>query len=601
MVNAQASRLLIKNQLLQQQKQHQAYARGYAEFLQRHHRTMLEFVLDDPAPLQQWRQQREARKQQKEQQQQPVPPDKQPSIAAAAAAGAGAAALPPEQQQQQADGSADVHMSPADSMQVDAAAGGAAEPAAASQPAAAAAADGPKDMVLEAVPSDSPHSLQAAAPGSVASRSTGSLVSLQSTLGRTSSLPAIMVSSKELDRLGLLLHVAQGEGSAHGGLFYSVGGAAAASEGGAAGQQQPQSANGGSASAGGAHSGKGLQQLSSSMPGMREQQGALLEEVVGWLGSSSQQPWQLQTLAGYGSLLRATSAGSALAGVVGSGGSSGGAHAPGTLICADQSAVSAWLYGPGEQEAAAAAAAAASVQATSGSSPAAAAAAALAAGAPTSSGGGLQEGPAAAAGGAGGVPPPVLALGAISPLTQPSPGPEGTLSPMPSLGGASPFSLGPPAVPAAEGFESVTPLAQLQTQQHQGGSCLALSGSSPAPGTPNGHLSPAVQQQLQLGLVAPVLSPVRTRLSPAAAAPGGSSSSGGCAVSSGGGTGHLAGTMRVNARGMTAVAGGILDHRGIQSVYRGSVVQGPSDVEPNAEMLIQDCTECHIYVLAPLR
>lgn len=57
---ANNSRLLIKAQLAALQRQHAAYSRGYAEFLERHARVMLELILDDASGVEAWQQQRAA-------------------------------------------------------------------------------------------------------------------------------------------------------------------------------------------------------------------------------------------------------------------------------------------------------------------------------------------------------------------------------------------------------------------------------------------------------------------------------------------------------------------------------------------------------------
>jgi hypothetical protein len=52
---------LIKAQLQALQRQHAAYSRGYAEFLERHQRVLLEIVLDDCSAVEAWQQQRAAK------------------------------------------------------------------------------------------------------------------------------------------------------------------------------------------------------------------------------------------------------------------------------------------------------------------------------------------------------------------------------------------------------------------------------------------------------------------------------------------------------------------------------------------------------------
>jgi hypothetical protein len=50
-----------------------------------------------------------------------------------------------------------------------------------------------------------------------------------------------------------------------------------------------------------------------------------------------------------------------------------------------------------------------------------------------------------------------------------------------------------------------------------------------------------------------------------------------------------------------SLAGGCVGGEGVQGVVRGTVVAGPSDVPPGATFAIQDCSEAHIYLLAPVR
>ncbi|WIA21468.1 hypothetical protein OEZ85_000675 [Tetradesmus obliquus] len=83
---------------------------------------------------------------------------------------------------------------------------------------------------------------------------------------------------------------------------------------------------------------------------------------------------------------------------------------------------------------------------------------------------------------------------------------------------------------------------------------------------------------------------------PAAAAAGGAA-----------GTGLGLSSIRLNpintssssSRGLVAVAAGSVGERRVSGVYRGTVVQGPGDV--GDEITIDNCIECHIYVLAPVR
>lgn len=61
------------------------------------------------------------------------------------------------------------------------------------------------------------------------------------------------------------------------------------------------------------------------------------------------------------------------------------------------------------------------------------------------------------------------------------------------------------------------------------------------------------------------------------------------------------GSIRINtARGVVAVASGTVDDSGVSGVYRGTVVRGPNDVTRD-ELTIQNCIECHIYILAPVK
>ncbi|KAF6253343.1 tubulin binding cofactor C-domain-containing protein [Scenedesmus sp. NREL 46B-D3] len=52
-------------------------------------------------------------------------------------------------------------------------------------------------------------------------------------------------------------------------------------------------------------------------------------------------------------------------------------------------------------------------------------------------------------------------------------------------------------------------------------------------------------------------------------------------------------------QGLVAVAAGSVGERHVSGVYRGTVVRGPGDV--GDELMIDNCIECHIYVLAPVR
>lgn len=52
--------MLVKSQIQQQQRQQQAYCRGYSEFLQKHQRVLLELVMNDSSAAEAWQQQRTA-------------------------------------------------------------------------------------------------------------------------------------------------------------------------------------------------------------------------------------------------------------------------------------------------------------------------------------------------------------------------------------------------------------------------------------------------------------------------------------------------------------------------------------------------------------
>jgi hypothetical protein len=61
------------------------------------------------------------------------------------------------------------------------------------------------------------------------------------------------------------------------------------------------------------------------------------------------------------------------------------------------------------------------------------------------------------------------------------------------------------------------------------------------------------------------------------------------------------GSIKVSTtRGMVAVAGGVVDEARLVGLYKGTVVRGPADVSPEC-LTIQDCSEAHVYVLAPVR
>jgi hypothetical protein len=84
----------------------------------------------------------------------------------------------------------------------------------------------------------------------------------------------------------------------------------------------------------------------------------------------------------------------------------------------------------------------------------------------------------------------------------------------------------------------------------------------------------------------------------------------GSAAAAGGGvagTGFGLSSIRINpintgsssGRGLVAVAAGSVGERRVSGVYRGTVVRGPGDVAD--ELTIDNCIECHIYVLAPVK
>jgi hypothetical protein len=58
-------------------------------------------------------------------------------------------------------------------------------------------------------------------------------------------------------------------------------------------------------------------------------------------------------------------------------------------------------------------------------------------------------------------------------------------------------------------------------------------------------------------------------------------------------------TSSSSGRGLVAVAAGSVGVQRVSGVYRGTVVRGPGDVAD--ELTIDNCIECHIYVLAPVK
>jgi hypothetical protein len=58
-------------------------------------------------------------------------------------------------------------------------------------------------------------------------------------------------------------------------------------------------------------------------------------------------------------------------------------------------------------------------------------------------------------------------------------------------------------------------------------------------------------------------------------------------------------TSSSSGRGIVAVAAGSVGVQRVSGVYRGTVVRGPGDVAD--ELTIDNCIECHIYVLAPVK
>jgi hypothetical protein len=120
--------------------------------------------------------------------------------------------------------------------------------------------------------------------------------------------------------------------------------------------------------------------------------------------------------------------------------------------------------------------------------------------------------------------------------------------------------------------------------------------SSPPPNALIGAAGSAGMNGLQQGNAAAVgASPITPPGSAAAAAAGGVA-----------GTGLGLSSIRLNpintsssGRGLVAVAAGSVGERRVSGVYRGTVVRGPGDV--GDELTIDNCIECHIYVLAPVR
>ena len=515
---------MIKSQLQQQHRQHQAYARAYGEFLQRHQRTMLELVLDDPQPLETWRllrqeQQTQSKQHQQQQEQAADASAMEQEGAAADVPGAAAAAVGSASPSASAmEAEAYPSNSPQRSQEVSAGDQGTAT---ATAPGAAAAAAG------AATGGDAGGGLVRQPSGEGVGGSNSSLVSLTSTLGRASSLPPVMVSATELDRLGFLVQVVTGADATSSGS--TSGGAVAAAGGGGSGGEGAQPST--SSSSGGVEQRQQQQQvpLSGAMPGLREGAGAAsLEEVMVWMSHSWQHvaaPGILgSSSGGFGGMGPSGGVGSRLAAAVALEGGPGGAGGSG-----GGGGGSPWLSGSGGGV----------VPASPGGS----------------SGGGAtptHAGITAAAGAA-----------AVAGVDRDK-GEVGSSSPVPGVaaaaGGATPQS---PVFHAANGHLQQQ-LLQPQTQQQQ--------------------------QQMQGFLMNPSLSPVRTHISPG-------SSGGGSAGQHG-----LGSSMRINTvRGTVSVALGVVDEHQIQGVYRGSVLRGPRDVEQMGDLLIQDCTEAHIYVLAPLR
>eukprot|EP00775_Hariotina_reticulata_P013625 gene13625-13751_t len=84
--------------------------------------------------------------------------------------------------------------------------------------------------------------------------------------------------------------------------------------------------------------------------------------------------------------------------------------------------------------------------------------------------------------------------------------------------------------------------------------------------------------------------------SPIAAA----AAAGGGPLSAAPGGGGLSSIRISTSRGSVAVAGGVVGEAGLSGMYRGTLVRGPADVKGD-QLIIQDCIECHIYMLAPVR
>lgn len=445
MTSTTTTRSLIKSQIQQRQRQHEAFVRGFSDYLHKHQRVLIELAMDELPSSQQNQQQHQQRLS---------------GLGTAAALEAAAADA-----QQQAG------------MVVDSApeAGSSADASSSASAAAEGEAGSSGVEVKEGVAS-----VKEEQPPS------------ELGLARVGSLPSLLVSSREIDRLGFLLQPVPGAGGR------AAGGAAMCA------------ADGGPAAAGGSGvlDGSGApSSLSTCLPQFATGLSAVMyEDVYAWLSASLRTAAVVPTTTPVGS----------------------GGHAAQTAFSAG---------GGGEQQLPVLA---------------------LLNGSNSSGGTGQGSGGGAAA------------AGALSPAVA-------VLSDMGAVAGLFP-ALG--AAPLGGAPMDTSGCAPQQQQQQLGTSAagplspVVVAGAAPQSPSASPLLGPN-------GLGSqPLLSPLS--LGPST---------------------HM---MRINThpvsiRGVVGASTGQVDDRRVRGVYRGTVVRGESDVGPSGELLIQDCVDCHIYVLAPLR
>lgn len=405
---------------------------------------------------------------------------------------------------------------------------------------------------------------------SLLSSSSGSLASLGG-----SSFPPVNITSAEFDRLGLLLEAARISKAELAVLLESGSSSGSSSGGGglAAGSSRSLFAELSSGGAGGrgGSSGEWLtsrissNRLSSFVPGFFAANAVSMEECCNWMSSCWLHKMQQAIVAQHKAVAAAAAAGSAgdqqgvspLFQQPAFGGSAAGDAAAGGAAAKQPTGSSSRAGGVASMlgDLAAAGGGSNNVAAwlgMSGSPPNAAAQQLRALGSPA----GLNASAATAGGGLGTFVGGLNGVPVVNTVSN-STGGHGPLTPSQAAAAnaAAAAAGGPGASPVTSGDAAAAAAAGT------GGTAGAAGSSSPA----------------------------------AAAAGGGAGLAGLISGPSG------LGSIKVSTtRGMVAVAGGSVDDACVSGVYRGTVVRGAADVSADS-FTIQDCSEAHVYVLAPVK